>query len=159
LKGSSLPQLGWILPLLVQSQSPILVASCPCILATSGNSGGYSILSTFLIHYPKIVNIYTRNAPRIRSFLVGHSLRSYLPSLIVSLRLCGSYRDVGDSEGVFFKSLGLLWFYPYYWVFCLPAFFVPICILRLMNSAFKELKLLVKNICFVRRLLSLRRGN
>ena len=146
LKGSSLPQLGWILPLLVQSQSPILVASRPCILATSGNSGGYSILSTFLIHYPTIVNIYTTKAAHIRSSLVGHSLKSHLPSLIVYLRLGRSYRDAGDSEGVFFKSLRLLWFYPYYWVFCVPAFLVPLGIIRVLAFGFKKLKLFARNL-------------
>jgi glycosyltransferase involved in cell wall biosynthesis len=158
LKGSNLPQLGWILPLLVQSQSIILVASRPCILATSGNSGGYSVLSTFLIGYPTIVNSYTTNSPLIRSALVVNALKTYLPYLIVSLRRGRGSRNAGDSEGIFFVSLKLLWFYPYFWLFCVPAFFVPLGILRAIAVVFKKLNLLVKHLWLLRRLPNPRRG-
>ena len=145
LKGSNFPQLGWILPLLLQPQSSILAANRTCILATSGNTGGYSILSTFLIGYPKIVNSYAQSAPHIRFALVGNSLKSHLPRLIISLRQGRSFWDAGESTGVFFKSLRLLWFYPYYWLFCVPSFLVPLGIIRVLAFGFKKLKLFARN--------------
>lgn len=142
LKGTNLPQLGWILPLLVQSQSQILVANRPCILATSGNSGGYSVLRTFMINYPRIVNSYTKKTPRVRSALVANSLKSHLPGLIVTLRQGRGFRDAGDSAGIFFESLRLLWSYPYFWIFCAPAFFVPLGLVRVLAFVVKKFKTL-----------------
>jgi len=139
LKGSNLLQLGWILPLLVDSQSQILVANRPCILATSGNSGGYSVLRTFMINYPEIVNSYTKNAPRVRSALVANSLKSHLPGLIVCLRRGRGFREAGNSAGIFLESLKLLWCYPYYWIFCVPALFVPLGLIRVLAFVFRSL--------------------
>ena len=73
-------------------------------------------------------------------------MKSYLPSLIVSLRCGRSFRAAGGSEGLFFKSLGLLWFYPCYLAFCVPAFFIPVFIIRLKASVFKKLNLLANYI-------------
>lgn len=146
LKGTNLPQLGWILPLLVQSQSQVLVANSPCILATSCNSGGYSVLSTFMIDYPKVVNGYTKNAPSIRSALVGNSLKSYLPGLIVSFRRGQGFKDAGDSAGVFSTSVKLLWHYPCYWIFCVPAFFSPLGLIRGLAFIIKKARFFTKNL-------------
>jgi abequosyltransferase len=140
LKGSNLPQLGWILPLLVQSQSKILVASRPCILATSGNTGGYAILRTFIVNYPALVCRYTSVFSRIRFALIGKSVRSYMPRLIVSVRLDKAYSNSGDSAGIFSKSIRFLWYYPSFWLLCLPALFIPVVLIKFIRSLVSVVK-------------------
>jgi len=125
LQGSNLPQLGWVLPLLVQPQSTLVVAKHPCIRATAGNSGGYGVLQTFLINYPTIVNAYTRHSLHIRRALIGKAVRAYMPSLVLSVRVGSSFSDPGDATGVVFKSIRLLWSYPTFWLFCLPTLLFP----------------------------------
>jgi glycosyltransferase involved in cell wall biosynthesis len=149
LKGSNLPQLGWILPLLVQPQSSILVAKQPCILATAGNTGGYTILKTFLINYPAIVNSYVCHSPHIRRALIGKAVRSYLPNLVYSVRVVNAYRDPGDSAGVVFKSIRLLWSYPGFWLLCLPT-------LLLHRGFLLRIQLLIKSIKIAMRRLASR---
>lgn len=141
--GTNLPQLGWILPLLVSSHSKIFVIDNNCVLATSGNTGGYSIIRTFLINYPKLVSSYTISTPRIRHALIGNSLRAYVPALIMSVRLGGSFRDPGSSLGLIHESLHLLWRYPGYWFFCFPALVMPINLYRALRFFKRKLKCMI----------------
>jgi len=146
LQGSNLLQLGWIIPLLTQPKSQVLVVEQPCILATSGNSGGYAVLQTFMINYPKIVHSYTRSSPLIRAALVGNALRSHLPGLIVSLRRGSGFSDAGDCVGIFSSSLKLLWAYPSYWFFCIPALFLPLSLIKALHTIAKMTKRLTINL-------------
>ncbi|HZY20337.1 MAG TPA: glycosyltransferase family 2 protein [Ramlibacter sp.] len=52
--GTSLIQLGWTLPLLRDGASLWIVPQ-PCVLATSGNSGGYRLVEVFGGHLPRIL--------------------------------------------------------------------------------------------------------
>jgi len=124
-KGTYFIQLGCILPLLVSPKSCILVAKETCIMATSGNTGGYGVLEAFMVNYPMLVNLYTRRSLRIRMALIGRAVRSYLPRLISSVRTSNAYHDSGDSSDVAFKSLKVLWLYPGYWFLCLPLLLLP----------------------------------
>ena len=146
LQGSNLLQLGWIIPLLAQPKSQVLVVDQPCILATSCNSGGYAVLHTFMINYPKIVHSYTKSSPLIRAALVGNALRSHLPFLIVSLRRGSGFSDAGDCVGIFPSSLKLLWAYPSYWFFCIPALFLPLSLIKALSTVAKKIKHLTLNI-------------
>jgi len=146
LVGSNLLPIGWILPLLIQSKSRILVVDQPCIFATSGNSGGYAVLQTFMINYPKIVHSYTKSSPLIRAALVGNALRSHLPGLIVSLRRGSGFSDAGDCVGIFSSSLKLLWAYPSYWFFCIPALFLPLSLIKALHTVAKMTKRLTINL-------------
>jgi abequosyltransferase len=132
--GSNLVQLGWILPLLVSPQSKIFVVDSPCILATSGNTGGYAILRTFVVNYPNLVHAHTRDLIRVRMALIGMAVRHYMPSLIVSVRFSGSHRDPGDSSGILLDSLKVLWCYPSYWMVCLPLLLCPAWFFKLLSK-------------------------
>lgn len=145
LKGSNLPQLGWILPLLVQPQSKILVASRPCILATSGNTGDYAILRTFIVNYPALVCRYTSAFSRMRFALIGKTVRSYMPSLIVSVRLGKPFRNWDDTAVIFSDSLKLLWYYPSFWLLCLPALFIPVKLIQFIHYLLSIFKQIVQN--------------
>ena len=144
--GSYLPQLGWILPLLVASSSRIIILDDPCILATSGNTGGYSILKVFLANYPRLVHLYTRDNLLIRQALIGPSLKSFMPSLVLEVRQGKTYHQPGDISGVFKSSLRFLWYQPAYWLLCVPALFLPVSILEYLGFLAKTIKIAIKKL-------------
>ena len=139
-RGSFFIQLGWILPLLVLPQSTIYIAKDPGILATSGNTGGYAILRTFIVNYPSLVCKYTGSSTGIRLALIGKALRAFIPSLIVSVRLGKTYPNAGDTAGIFSNSLRYLWYFPSFWLLCLPALLLPVELIRLILSSFSVVK-------------------
>lgn len=139
-QGTSFIQLGWILPLLTYPQSTIFIAQNPAILATSGNTGGYSILRAFLVNYPGLVCKYTPGFTRIRLALIGKALRSYMPRLILSVRLGKAYRNSGDNAGIFSDSFKLLWYYPSFWLLCLPALLAPVGLIQFILSLVSAVK-------------------
>ena len=144
--GSYLPQLGWILPLLVAPSSRIIVLENPCILATSGNTGGYSILKVFLANYPRLVYLYTRGNQAIRQALIGPSLKSFMPSLVLEVRQGKTYHQPGDISGVFKTSLPYLWYQPLYWFLCVPALFLPVRMLEMLSFLVKTIKIYIKRL-------------
>ena len=139
-QGSFFIQLGWILPLLVFPQSTIYIAKDPGILATSGNTGGYAILRTFIVNYPSLVCKYTGSSTGIRMALIGKALRAYIPSLIVSVRLGKAYHHAGDTAGIFSDSFRYLWYYPSFWLLCLPALLLPVELIQLIRSSVSVVK-------------------
>lgn len=144
--GSCLVQLGWILPLLIDSSPSILVLDDPCILATSGNTGGYSILKVFLANYPRLVHLYTRGNQAIRQALIGPSLKSFMPSLVLEVRQGKTYHQPGDISGVFKTSLPYLWDQPLYWFLCVPALFLPVRMLEMLSLWVKTIKNYIKKL-------------
>lgn len=144
--GSYLPQLGWILPLLAAPTSHILVLDDPCILATSGNTGGYSILKVFMASYPRLVHFYTRGNQAIRQALIGPCLKSFMPSLILEVRQGKTYHQPGDISGVFKSSLQYLWYQPLYWFLCVPALFLPVRILERLRLLARAIKIIIKRL-------------
>jgi glycosyltransferase involved in cell wall biosynthesis len=132
-KGTQLLQLGCILPLLTLPSAKLLVSSEVCIYATSGNTGGYSVLETFLVNYPRLVVAYTRKMQPLRRALIGPSLASYMPSLILAVRAGKRFRDAGDSSGIFWQSIRYLWSYPSFWLTCAPLILIPDVLLRLLR--------------------------
>ncbi len=139
-KGTFFIQLGWILPLLNCPQSTIITAQNPAILATSGNTGGYAILRAFVVNYPTLVCKYTSSFTRIRLALIGRPLMYYIPKLILSVRLAEKYRDSGETAGLLSKSFKLLWFYPSFWLLCIPAFFIPLKVVRFLRFSIWHIK-------------------
>ena len=132
--GTYFLPLGWILPFFVYPKSRILVVDRPCILATSGNTGGYAILQAFMVNYPRLVHSYTCGFLRVRHALIGKSLRSYMPSLIMSVRLGNSFYNAGDSKGVLTQSIKFLWRYPDFWLFSIPALLCPVKLVQTLRS-------------------------
>jgi hypothetical protein len=65
-----------------------------------------------------------------------------MPRLIVSVRLGKAYQNWGDTAGIFSDSLRFLWYYPSFWLLCLPALFIPVVLIkfiRLLVSAVKQI--------------------
>lgn len=99
--GSLLVQLGWILGALRQGRRFIHVAS-PCVLATSGNSGGYGVLKVFGENFQRV----TREAlaadvdqRAMAEDIVRRASIAFLPDLVWSVRQAKA-GNFNQEEGV-----------------------------------------------------------
>lgn len=85
-KGTSLVQLGWVLPVLMYGQRFITVRE-PWVLATSENTGGYKLLTVFGVNLVNVVeSVCGANTPVSRS-IFRVLFWSYLPGLLWRVRL------------------------------------------------------------------------
>lgn len=102
LEGSKLLQLSWVLERL-KNGNKFLITESPCISATSGNTGGYSVLKVFGSYFPAIVKRMLADDPemsKVASAIVSRSRLFYMPSLIIGFRkkVIGDfeYSEIGD---------------------------------------------------------------
>lgn len=120
--GTSLVQLGWVLPLF-ETEGPFLIVKNRCILATSGNTGGYKVLTTFCINFTEIVNeFFSENRRFVRSILSRH-IAYYLPGLIWKVR----FSNIGnflpeESDALVKQRLGD---YKLFWALVWPIMTLP----------------------------------
>lgn len=114
--GTSLVQLGWILPLL-KTGSRFQMVKQRCLLATGGNSGGYKLLTVFAKNFPDImVSVLGKNS--VIGDAIEHKLFwSYLPGLLWILRF-GNASDFIEENVL--ESLIHLKKRLAYWVILLP---------------------------------------
>jgi acetyltransferase-like isoleucine patch superfamily enzyme/glycosyltransferase involved in cell wall biosynthesis len=117
--GTSFVQLGWILPLLRMSSKLTLIDET-CVLATGGNTGGYRILTTFCVNYPDFVRRTFPFEDRMRSALLAPFAKSYLPSLIDSVK-AGDFIQTPQESAVIPKAILRLGWYREFWRYTLPA--------------------------------------
>jgi abequosyltransferase len=137
--GSYFIQLGWIIPLFAIKGAALYSLPQKCILATSSNQRGDHFLGTFCISYPDaVVRLAGEGSPLARS-LISPFLVSYLPRLILGVRLS----QIGDRVDVLpylFPAAKRLWSYPAYWAFCLPVLILPLKVIQFLQVLLKRLK-------------------
>jgi len=121
--GSSLIQLGWILPL-IQESSRLSAVDEACIIATSGNTGGYQLIRTFAVNYPDIVNRIFADKPRIRKALIAPFIKEYLPGLIKASR-SGQFNRMLKEPNPLPAAIARLGLYKEFWLHAFPAFMLP----------------------------------
>lgn len=86
--GTNLVQLGWIFDALKQGERFVHVAT-PCMLATSGASGGYAVLKVFGQNFPRIVRDAlsgNRALESIAADVISRASIAYLPNLVWAFR-------------------------------------------------------------------------
>lgn len=86
--GTSLVQLGWVLGALRDGHRFVYVSE-PCVLATSGNSGGYGVLNVFGNNFPRVIReALSSNADQraMAEEIIRRALIAYLPDLVWSNR-------------------------------------------------------------------------
>lgn len=106
--GTCLVQLGWVLPLLM-SGSVFKICRKPCLLATSENTGGYSLFKVFGSNFPAILDAVCGPNSRV-NLVISIQLRwVYIPRLIKGTRFgkIGAFpvEDISNSLVVFKGSL------------------------------------------------------
>lgn len=96
LEGTHLTQLSWVMERLREGKRFIYVETA-CVLATAGNTGGYSVVTVFGEHFPRIVrdNLYQDPSHRqLARQMVLRSLLNFLPGLLWGLR----HGQLGDFQ-------------------------------------------------------------
>ena len=94
--GSSLVQLGWILPLF-RADGHFLYVADRCILATKDNSGGYQLLTVFGAGFARIVKESLGANSRAARILIKGAMLRYLPGRIWSDRQQRDERFLAES--------------------------------------------------------------
>ena len=83
--GTCLVQLGWVLPLLMTG-SAFKICRQRCVLATSGNSGGYGLFEVFGCKFPNILNEICGSNSRV-NYIINRQLQwVHIPRLIRGTR-------------------------------------------------------------------------
>ena len=96
LEGTKLLQLSWVLERL-KNGSKFIITKAPCISATSGNTGGYSVLKVFGSFFPTIVKRMLLDSPemsKVANAIICRARLFYMPSLIIGFRK----KVIGDFE-------------------------------------------------------------
>lgn len=119
--GTNLVQLGWILPLLM-SGSRFYMALERCILATSGNTGGYQLLTVFGTKFPAILDTVCGPNSTERHSIVKALAWSYMPGLLWVSRFG---RSASFLEENLLSALSPLKSTLAYWVVIWPLAYFP----------------------------------
>lgn len=85
---TNLVQLGWVLRALKYGRSFIYVQT-PCVLATAGNTGGYSLLKVFGNNFQEITrNIFSDNRQEkiLAETIINRASIAFLPGLVLGFR-------------------------------------------------------------------------
>jgi abequosyltransferase len=120
--ASSLIQLGWVLPLLRPNETLLFVAQ-RCILATSDNSGGYSLLRVFGVNFPNIVNDSFAAGSAVAHALTKFATTHYLPSMVWYSR--SKRPDMSDGQNPWPDMNRLLGMHASYWLFVVTVGKLP----------------------------------
>lgn len=119
--GTSLVQLGWVLPLLMSGDRLFLVPQ-RCILATSGNTGGYKLVSVFATNLPAILDSVCGRASAQRNAVVRMLSWSYVPSLLWLTRSAQASAFAPEDIRAALEPLRPS---PAYWLLMLPILNLP----------------------------------
>ncbi len=115
--GTSLVQLGWILPLLNSGGRFVFVAD-RCVLATKDNTGGYPLLTVFGVHFARVVNdVFGRKTELARTLKAGNTLH-YLPGLLWGARTSPTGRHNDESPWPAMRQE--LGYQPLFWLLLIP---------------------------------------
>lgn len=114
--ATSLVQLGWVLPLL-RSKGPFLFIENRCVLATSGNTGGYQVLKTFCVNFPRVLREFFQDKNKVTDVILKKHMERYLPGLIWGARFNNlgdflpekSQKEINEALGIYLQYWLLLW--------------------------------------------------
>jgi abequosyltransferase len=120
--GSNLLQLAWVLKVL-QHGSRFIRVRTECVLATTGNTGGYSVLTVFGANFPRVVRELLPDRPRLVGAIIQRHVIGYLPSLIWQVRFANIGQFVPeDARAAVQRQLGS---HVFYWFFLRPIMTLP----------------------------------
>lgn len=121
--ASLLVQLGWVLPLF-NTPGPFLFIEDQCILATSGNTGGYSVLTTFCVNFPRIIQEFFAQQPTFSRAILNRHIKNYLPGLIWAVRSgnAGDFKQEDSNELIRLQLGG----HVFYWLLVWPIKTLPL---------------------------------
>jgi len=131
---TNLVQLGWILPSMINADRCVYVERA--ILAGKAfNSGGFRFFDTFVVNLNRIIDYYSRNGMQAATyeFFMQKLLTDFYPHRIYTIRAKKeSYEDQGESIFKVFHDI-----YrnnPLFWIFMVPAIFLPVGMVKIVNK-------------------------
>lgn len=136
--GTSLVQLGWVLPLL-RTDSRFLYIGQKVILASENTNWGYDIKKVFCLNYPVIVNEVFGTRSRLARTLISEPIKYYLPGLIWASR-SGTQMSANENNRLWQAIINVLGGYPYFWILILPIGRGPKLLARSMFALWLFLK-------------------
>lgn len=137
--GTNLIQLGWVLEIL-KNGNKFLYIENKCITATAENSGGYEIVRTFCINFPKIINeIFSENNNLARK-IIRRCLISHTPEIIWQFRFGNNSRF--EAEKPLALLLKALRIYPEYWLILAPIAHFP----RILSRLFLQISYIINRL-------------
>ena len=137
--GTNLVQLGWVLEVL-KSGNKFFYIEDKCIVATANNSGGYEIVKTFCINFPRIVNeVFSENNNLARR-IIRRCLISHTPEIIWEFRFNNNLRF--EAEEPWDLLLKAHKFYPEYWLILVPIAHFP----KIFSHLFLQVSYLINYI-------------
>jgi len=122
--GTQLLQLGWILPL-IRETSKLSVIKESCVIATSGNTGGYKLMKTFAVNYPDFVKRFFPDQPNMQRALIAPFAKDYLPGLIKASK-SGHFNKMLKEPSVLPAAILRLGLYKEFWLHTFPALMLPV---------------------------------
>lgn len=122
-KNTNLGQLGWVLPLLMK-RSNFYITSEQCVLATSGNTGGYKLLTVFGINFPMILDQECGRASSVRNSIISALVWRFLPGLIWGIRKSklSNFYDEDHLEALSAFKDGIVYWLIYYPLIKFPKY-------------------------------------
>jgi abequosyltransferase len=119
--GTNLVQLGWILPLLMSSNRFRVIVE-QCVLATSGNTGGYKLLTVFGTNFPEILDEVCGASSAERNSILKALAWNYMPSLVWNSRFRSTENFLIENRK---RALAPLASGFAYWIVIWPVAFLP----------------------------------
>lgn len=126
--NTNLVQLGWVLPVLMMGHRFFTVRE-PWVLATSGNTGGYKLLTVFGRNLVEVVESVCGDGSDISRSILRSQLWNYLPGLIWLLRKNGSQ---GFKRESMLESLIPLRRFAAYRLLLFPLYRLPIPLAKIL---------------------------
>jgi len=138
LVNTNLVQLGWVFSALFKSKENAFVNEY-CIAARMFNSGGYRLCEVFGAKFNKIFDIFIKRGIDKKKFRIINNklLFKFFPAHIVRSRL--SLLNLIPED--FYQSLYPLYkTYLYFWIFTVPAIFLPLPVSKFFYSVAKAVR-------------------
>ncbi|AZN37860.1 glycosyltransferase family 2 protein [Iodobacter ciconiae] len=115
--GTYLVQLEWVLDTLKYGNDFLYISS-PCVLATAGNSGGYTPLTVFAVNFPCIVKQVFGKTSTVYKNIMTSTVVKFFPSFFWCMRF--NHSGGFEKESPWHLINTELGEYKYYWCILMP---------------------------------------
>ncbi len=138
LVNTNLVQLGWVFSALFKSEKNVFVNEYS-VAARMFNSGGYKLCEVFAVRFNNVFDIFIKRGIDKKKFRIINNkmLFKYFPAQIVRSRL--NLLNLFPED--FYQSLYPLYkTYPNFWLFTVPAIFLPLWVSKFIYAAAKAVR-------------------
>jgi len=128
--GTNLVQLGWIFPSIINSDRCIYVDRA-ILGGRMYNSSGFRFFQVFGVNIKNVIEYFRNNGmqPKTCDFFINHLLTVFYPQRIYTIRTkTETYLD--QNESIFDVLFAIYRNYVLFWIFVVPAIFLPVCVIQ-----------------------------